>query len=225
MRRRPRRPHSRRRLRSSAAGRLDGILARVERGEGIVGGLLEEGSPLEQDVNTAVRYGKESLESISTIVARAERGDSAIGVLESDEIFAVEGWHIELDIAPPGTQVERGRWPAEVPQCNRRQHVLPGMLLHVVPPPRPVELELSRSFDDWLRYEMKDLVAPFFDGDDSGVAEAAAIGRLTAAFGIEDRVVGHREGPAIVSDLDHRCFQPRAVRLAFEGCDSLAHEG
>lgn len=79
---------------SSSAQRLDRILERVERGDGVVGGLLEEGHPLETNLTGAVSAGREALEGVSDIVTRANRGESAVGVLvsdNSDATQAVEG--------------------------------------------------------------------------------------------------------------------------------------
>jgi phospholipid/cholesterol/gamma-HCH transport system substrate-binding protein len=79
---------------SSSAQRLDRILERVEGGEGVVGGLLTEDSPLERDVNRAMGAGREAIEGVGEIVARANRGESAVGVLVSENpqtTAAVEG--------------------------------------------------------------------------------------------------------------------------------------
>ncbi|MBL4847426.1 MAG: MCE family protein [Planctomycetes bacterium] len=70
---------------SSAAQRLDRILERVEDGDGIVGGMLQEGSPLEEDLNGAMKAGRGALENVGAIVARADRGESALGVFVSDD--------------------------------------------------------------------------------------------------------------------------------------------
>ncbi|MGE0709941.1 MAG: MlaD family protein [Planctomycetota bacterium] len=79
---------------ASSAQRLDRILGRVEAGEGLVGGLLQEGSPLEQDVNGALKAGRGALEGVGDIVTRANEGKSALGVLVSEDprtTAAVEG--------------------------------------------------------------------------------------------------------------------------------------
>lgn len=70
---------------SSSAQRLDRILGRVEDGEGIVGGMLQEGSPLEEDLNGALSAGRSALEDVGKIVSRADRGESALGVFVSDD--------------------------------------------------------------------------------------------------------------------------------------------
>lgn len=70
---------------SSSAQRLDRILGRVEDGEGIVGGMLQEGSPLEEDLNGAMSAGRGALEDVGKIVSRADRGESALGVFVSDD--------------------------------------------------------------------------------------------------------------------------------------------
>jgi phospholipid/cholesterol/gamma-HCH transport system substrate-binding protein len=70
---------------SSAATRLDTIMTRVEEGEGILGGLLKDGTPLQRDVEGAVAGANDSLGSLSDILARADQGQSALGVLVSDE--------------------------------------------------------------------------------------------------------------------------------------------
>ncbi len=66
---------------SNAALRLDRIMARVEAGEGVVGGLLQDESDLHQDFEGAVDAGRESLQSLSTILKRADEGHSAVGAL------------------------------------------------------------------------------------------------------------------------------------------------
>lgn len=70
---------------SSSAQRLDRILTRVEAGEGVVGGLLEDQSELHRDFEGAVDAGRESLESLSSILARADRGHSAVGALVTED--------------------------------------------------------------------------------------------------------------------------------------------
>lgn len=70
---------------SSAADRLDTIMGRVENGEGVLGGLLKEGTPLQKNVEGAVAGANDSLDSLSSILGRANDGDSGLGVLVSDE--------------------------------------------------------------------------------------------------------------------------------------------
>lgn len=70
---------------SSSAKRLDRILGRVEQGEGIVGGLLQEGSPLEQDLNGALGAGRGAIEDVQKIVHRADQGQSALGVFVAED--------------------------------------------------------------------------------------------------------------------------------------------
>ena len=70
---------------SSSAQRLDRILGRVEEGEGIVGGMLQEGSPLEEDLNGAMKAGRGALEDVEQIVSRADKGESALGVFVADD--------------------------------------------------------------------------------------------------------------------------------------------
>ena len=69
---------------SSAAQRVDRIVARVEEGQGVVGGLLKEGSPLQRNIEGAAAAADRSLDSLGTILARAERGESALGVVVGD---------------------------------------------------------------------------------------------------------------------------------------------
>lgn len=70
---------------SSSAQRLDRILGRVENGEGVVGGLLQEDSPLERDLNGALSAGRGALEDVEKIVHRADQGQSALGVFVADD--------------------------------------------------------------------------------------------------------------------------------------------
>lgn len=75
----------------SATGRLDGIIARVEAGDGVLGGLLQEGSDLEKDVSGAASAARSTLEGVDAIVKRAEAGRSGIGVLlMDDEVVAAQ---------------------------------------------------------------------------------------------------------------------------------------
>lgn len=69
---------------SNAANRLDTIMERVEKGEGVLGGLSKEDTPLQRDLEGAVAGANDSLESLSTILDRADKGESALGVLLSD---------------------------------------------------------------------------------------------------------------------------------------------
>lgn len=70
---------------SSSAQRLDRILARVEAGEGVVGGLLQDKSQLHQDFQGAISAGKDSLENLSSILDRADQGKSALGVFVAED--------------------------------------------------------------------------------------------------------------------------------------------
>lgn len=70
---------------ASAAQRIDRILARVERGEGVIGGLVEDDSKLHKNVDQALDSGRDSLQSLSKILKRADDGKSALGVLVSDD--------------------------------------------------------------------------------------------------------------------------------------------
>lgn len=79
---------------ASSTQRLDRILGRVEQGDGVVGGLLQEDSQLERDVNGAVAAARSGLEGVGEIVTRANEGKSALGVLVSEDegvTAAVEG--------------------------------------------------------------------------------------------------------------------------------------
>lgn len=68
----------------SASSRIDRLLERVEKGEGVIGGLVDDRSPLSRDLTGAARAGRGALESAERILARADRGESALGVLVSD---------------------------------------------------------------------------------------------------------------------------------------------
>ena len=69
---------------SSASRRIDTLLERVERGEGVIGGLVDDRSAISRDLTGAARAGRGALESADRILARADRGESALGVLVSD---------------------------------------------------------------------------------------------------------------------------------------------
>ena len=82
----------------------------------------------------------------------------------------------------------------EQPVERRRQHVLPGVLLHVIEPPRPVDRAVHRSARARLRPRAaldtmcSDLaVVLVHDVDDhaDAIAERAGVERLTAGGGIE----------------------------------------
>lgn len=69
---------------SSSADRLELILARIEQGQGVIGGLVTPGTALGRDVEGAVASARSAFESASSILARADQGKSALGVLVSD---------------------------------------------------------------------------------------------------------------------------------------------
>lgn len=69
----------------SASARVDRILAKVEDGEGVVGGLLQEGSPLEREVDGLASAGRRTFESASAILERADQGKSPLGVFVSED--------------------------------------------------------------------------------------------------------------------------------------------
>ncbi len=81
------------------------------------------------------------------------------GLLELLEVIGAQLWQIELDIAGLRTEVECGGRPPEVPQGNRRQKVLGRVLLHVVPPPLPIEDEARGPARNSLFDKMTDRVA------------------------------------------------------------------
>ena len=51
----------------------------------MAGGLIKDGSSLQRDVEGAADGISASAQSLSEILARADRGDSALGVLVTDE--------------------------------------------------------------------------------------------------------------------------------------------
>lgn len=66
---------------SSSADRLDIILARVERGQGVIGGLVTPDTPLGRDVEATVASARSAFGSASSILERADEGESALGVI------------------------------------------------------------------------------------------------------------------------------------------------
>jgi phospholipid/cholesterol/gamma-HCH transport system substrate-binding protein len=69
----------------SASARVDRILAKVEDGDGVVGGLLQEGSPLEREVDGLASAGRRTFESASSILERADQGRSPLGVFVGED--------------------------------------------------------------------------------------------------------------------------------------------
>ena len=69
----------------SASGHIDSILARVDEGQGVVGQLTVAGTPLERDLEGAASAGRGALQSADRILARADRGESGLGVFVGDD--------------------------------------------------------------------------------------------------------------------------------------------
>jgi phospholipid/cholesterol/gamma-HCH transport system substrate-binding protein len=94
---------------SSSANRVERILARVEQGDGVIGGLLKKGSPLEGDVSGTVVAARHTFESGASILERANAGKSPLGVLVGDEPVAaghVQG--IVADVSEITSRISAG---------------------------------------------------------------------------------------------------------------------
>lgn len=70
---------------SSASARVDRLLARVEEGQGVAGGLVKQDSPLQKELEGTLSAGKRTFDSAAAILARADEGKSALGVLVGPE--------------------------------------------------------------------------------------------------------------------------------------------
>ncbi len=75
---------------------------------------------------------------------------------------------------------------------RRRQHVLAGVLLHVLEAARPIDPPAHRTARNLPFDHVHDAAVVFVDDvDDAGAAERAGIERLAAGRGIEGRAVEH----------------------------------
>jgi hypothetical protein len=124
------------------------------------------------------------------------------------EIRPREAGHIELNVACFDSEVEGRGAPAIFPQSHSGQQVLAGMLLHVVPAPRPVELEPNRTLGHRLRQKVTDLLPALLHIEDRRLTEATVVSGLTTALRIKE---GVGEG----------CIR-RSVLVA--GCHHVRHE-
>ena len=114
----------------------------------------------------------------------------------------------EIDRRDGRAEMKADRPRAEQLVERRRQHVLSGVLLHVVEPPGPVDLSVdhvARSRFPVLGVEfghVRDRPVLFVhDVDDAEWTEQAGVERLAARRRIERRAV-EREGEAIVAPID-----------------------
>jgi phospholipid/cholesterol/gamma-HCH transport system substrate-binding protein len=70
---------------NSSAQRLERIMANIESGQGVIGGLVAEKSELGTDVTLTVASARSAFTSASNILRRADEGKSGIGVLVSED--------------------------------------------------------------------------------------------------------------------------------------------
>ena len=68
-----------------SAKSIQKILARIERGEGIAGELVSKNSALHDNVNGAVKHMNGALREANVILANANEGKSALGVVVADD--------------------------------------------------------------------------------------------------------------------------------------------
>lgn len=66
---------------SSASARVDRLLAKVEEGQGVAGGLVKQDSPLQRELEGTLSAGKRTFDGAAKILERADEGKSALGVL------------------------------------------------------------------------------------------------------------------------------------------------
>lgn len=69
----------------SAAKRVNRIVTRVDEGQGLAGALTRDDTALSQNLAGAIEAGKGALEHGEAILERADKGESALGVLVSAE--------------------------------------------------------------------------------------------------------------------------------------------
>ncbi len=123
---------------------------------------------------------------------------------QSVEIVSIEARNVELDIAPVDAEMKGSRPPAEVAQGHGGQHVLAGVLLHVVPATRPVQLQNYRSPRHRLREEVTDLLSVLLYVENDDLADSPVVGRLAAAFRVEDGVCeDHKRGSVLLAGGNH----------------------
>ena len=95
------------------------------------------------------------------------------------------------------------RW-CEKGNSYRCEHVLSGVLLHVVPAAGPVELESNRPLDRRVGKIVTDFLSCLPYIEHPRFSERTVIGRLAAPFGVEDGVGDDGERPSILfADVDH----------------------
>jgi hypothetical protein len=141
------------------------------------------------------------------------------GPFEAIEVVPVKARQVELDIAPAVSEVKGRRAPAEVPQRDCCQHMLAGVLLHMVPAPRPVELEPNRTLGHRLREEMVDSLSSLLHIENLGITEQPVVGWLATPFRIKQGVGENREGPVILlADVDNLGLELGQVAVAVKGC-------
>ena len=103
----------------------------------------------------------------------------------------------------------RGESSRSAPGCSverRRQHVLPGVLLHVIEAPRPVDDAVDASGPaTWARLHhvhMRPSPSSIDDIDDADVAERPGIERLPAGRRIEGGAVEDDRRPCPLGVVD-----------------------
>jgi hypothetical protein len=105
--------------------------------------------PLET-IRQAPRPHSETLEigDLGGAVADGSRGGncSSNRSFKTIELGTIEARYGKLDVTHVGPEVKGGCAPAEIPQRDRGQNVLSGVLLHVIEASGPVELEPDPSF-------------------------------------------------------------------------------
>jgi phospholipid/cholesterol/gamma-HCH transport system substrate-binding protein len=89
---------------------LNNIMTRIEHGEGIAGELVAKKSALHDNLNAAVEHANGALGEAQTMLATANKGRSAVGVLVSDdEYVTADAKHIVRDISLVTSDVAAGK--------------------------------------------------------------------------------------------------------------------
>ena len=110
------------------------------------------------------------------------------GLFQRGELVGRDSGHVELDVRHLRPQVKGRGGPPEALLGHGGQEVLAGVLLHVVEPARPVQLDPHAAGRRRPGQHVPDLPPHCPDVFDGNPVDPAAVGRLAAPLGIQDRI-------------------------------------
>ncbi|MBI3724986.1 MCE family protein [bacterium] len=95
---------------NSTASRLENIVARIDRGDGVIGELVARKSRLHDNLNGAAENANYALGEANVMLSNANKGKSAIGVLVSDDpVVTADAKTIVRGVASIASDVAAGR--------------------------------------------------------------------------------------------------------------------